>query len=97
MNANATRRRTPPAPCPRCGRRHRTADAWVQCRFGKPLWTEGRGRYASVSLCHGDVTVIFFSTREDAEQAKRVIDNTACGGCCRRRHFVMELPEGLLR
>ena len=53
-------------------------------------WIEGTGRYASLSLCRVP-TVERHDHIEDAIQAKRRIDTSACGGGCRKWHAVLDL------
>jgi hypothetical protein len=84
---------TASAPCPNCGARHRTWRTLAECRWPKAIWVYGNGRWASVSDCRPAVTVELHPTRESAEQAKRIIDTTACGGRCSRQHLIVDLGE----
>jgi len=74
----------------------------------KRLWPRaerilGSGEWASVSYCPGGgmrkpypyITVYLYQSRERAEEAKRIIDQTACGGGCwgERGHFVLHLED----
>jgi hypothetical protein len=64
-------------------------------RWPKAIWIIGRGEYASVSHCHPGATVMLFETRMEAEIAKTTIDDTSCGGSCRRNHEIVYLgPHG---
>jgi len=90
---------TPPLPpCPCCYRRHRSWRTRAQCALRPTLWVTGNPPltgpcFASVSDCRGQRyrTVVLCPTREQAEKAKRLIDNTGCGGGCWRRHRVVEI------
>jgi hypothetical protein len=63
-------------------------------RWPKAIWIIGAGEYASVSRCPPDPTVMLFETRMEAEIAKAVIDDSACGGRCRRDHEIVFLGAG---
>jgi hypothetical protein len=80
-----------PPPCSRCGARHRTWRRLARCRWPGAAWVTGEGRFASVSLCPPDVTVMLFREREKAEEAKGLIDRLACGGRCWKRHRLVDL------
>lgn len=77
----------------RCERTHRTTRTFARCLWPRAHWILGDGQYASVSYCRG-VTTVLHATAEQAEAAKRVIDATACGGACSRRHDVIRLDLG---
>jgi hypothetical protein len=93
----------PEVECPRCERRHRTWNALAKCLWPRSIWVSGNGRYASRSDCPHSAgrrlewggTVILYDSRQEAEQAKAMIDRLACGGQCWRRHKVVDLA-GLL-
>jgi hypothetical protein len=63
-------------------------------RWPKAIWIIGSGEYASVSLCPPGATVMLFASRMEAEIAKAAIDDTACGGRCRRQHEIVYLGKG---
>lgn len=50
------------------------------------LWTTGTGRFGSVSECRGLRTVMYFETREDAEQRLEWLNRIGCGKDCSRQH-----------
>jgi len=87
--------------CRHCYRRHRSWQARAQCLLRPTFWVTGNPPlsgpcFASISDCGrwaGRVarTVILYPTREEAEKAKRRLDNDACGGRCSNRHRVIEL------
>jgi hypothetical protein len=86
--------------CQRCGRTHRTWHVAAKCRWKKGLcWVAGNPPakgpcFALVSYCHHPayrsdyVTVTLWRTRPEAENSKRMIDGTGCGGSCSRRHYI---------
>lgn len=55
------------------------------------IWIIGNGQFASVSRCHPGATVMLFESLAEAAIAKRCIDDTACGGGCRRDHILFDL------
>jgi hypothetical protein len=77
-----------------CTRTHRDPRTLARCIWRRSHWVLGNGAYASVSRCRG-TTVVLHPTAEQAETAKRVIDATACGGACVRRHEVIGLAQFL--
>jgi hypothetical protein len=97
--------------CPRCGQRHRDWHKVASCRWHRGLlWCQGNPPaggpcFAVVSLCGHpgnyrgpQVTVTLWRTREEAEEAKGMIDRLACGGGCCRDHRLVEMPlEGEYR
>jgi len=69
---------------------------WVneaRLKWPKAIWIIGNGPYASVSACNIKETVILFETLAEAEIAKNQIDKTACGGKCKRNHFIIDLHK----
>lgn len=79
--------------CARCGSRHRTWERLASCLLRPLEWAYGDGPWASVSDCRGIRTVQLYTTREAAENAKEMIDRTACGGRCIRNHYIRDLRE----
>lgn len=82
--------------CRGCGSRHRSWQRRVDCQFGPAIWITGdppaNGRcFASISDCRGQRTIELYATRAEAEQAKAVIDELACGGGCSRIHRIVEM------
>ncbi len=87
----------------KCERRHRTYTTFAECAWKKrgiPVHVSGDGPYASVSRCNDDyslpsyrqiITVYLYDTAEEATAAKKLIDETMCGGLCRRNHEVVQL------
>lgn len=73
-----------------CTRAHRTNQVFARCIWKWAHWVAGEGQFASVSRCRG-TTVALYERLEHAEQAKRVIDSSACGGACSRRHEIVRL------
>lgn len=63
-------------------------------RWKDAIWIIGSGEYASLSYCNDQPTVMLFGTQMEAEIAKLCIDDTGCGGNCRRRHEVVYLGKG---
>jgi hypothetical protein len=59
-------------------------------RWPRAEWTSGDERYASVAYCRV-TTVEMYPWITQAERAKRIIDNTGCGGRCVRRHEIIDL------
>ena len=55
----------------------------------------GDGPHGSLSLCPSGGTkydtLYLYQTRKEAEAAKRLIDNTGCGGSCQGNHHLVEL------
>jgi hypothetical protein len=86
-----------------CGKRHRTYTAFAKCAWKKKgilLQVFGEGEYASVSRCcdsynipsyRRTITVYLYESAEAAQQAKALIDSTACGGLCRKLHEVVRV------
>jgi hypothetical protein len=78
-------------------RLHRAYRRVAKRRWPHTIWTEGQGRWATVSRCQRQrrifpyVTVQLYETRADAESWLRVIDCTGCGGVCQRRHELVDL------
>ena len=83
-----------------CTKRHRTYNAFARCAFQqKQEWVVGEGEYASMSWCtksepdsyRRGISVHMFRQLTDAYDAKKQIDDTACGGRCKKQHEVMRL------
>jgi hypothetical protein len=86
-----------------CTKKHRSYTAMAKCvwrgRFATGYPT-GEGPYASVSYCadrselpsyRRGVVVYLYELLSQAEAASRLIDETACGGNCIRRHELVHL------
>jgi len=74
-----------------CNAKHRTYRTMAKCVWRRAAWIMGDGEYASVAWCHRGATVQLHATAGEAEQAKAIIDASACGGRCTRRHEVIRL------
>jgi hypothetical protein len=87
----------------KCEKKHRSYRTFAECAWkqkGIPVDASGDGPYASVSTCARDyglpsyrriTTVHLYETAEDAEKAKKLIDDTACGGNCKKQHEVVRI------
>jgi hypothetical protein len=68
--------------------------AWLaeaRRRWGKEAaWIEGNGQFALLAWCRV-LTVTLWSTRTQAEEQKKVIDEMGCGGLCSRAHEIIDL------
>jgi hypothetical protein len=88
-------------PCDTCGRTHRSWYNLATCRWRRGLlWVQGDPPaggpcWAVVSYCgrYGgpNITVTLWNSFDKALEAKRFIDELACGGCCSRRHRIFDL------
>ncbi len=85
----------PRAACWRCGRRHRDWRVMAHCVFSKADDLGGPGGQY-LSLACDDATYKCWPTREQAERAVALMDNTGCGGRCRRAHRVFDLDRDRL-
>lgn len=58
-------------------------------------WFEGSGRWAIVSDCGGQTTVVMAPTTREAWQARKRIDLCGCGGACQGKtgHIVFDLDR----
>jgi hypothetical protein len=89
--------------CPRCKRRHRSWYAVACCRWERGLcWVNGDPPadgpcFACVSFCRGVhygsefITATLWSRLSEAEEAKHIIDVSACGGACNRQHVIFTM------
>ena len=64
-----------------------------------PTLTMGKPGWASVSFCNGggpypSIKVAHRDTLDEAEQAKRFIDEGACGARCQKRHRIYRVVRG---
>ena len=70
--------------------------AWLKeakRRWGKKAeWIVGNGQFALLAWCRV-LTITLWSTREEAEKQKRIIDEFACGGFCNRQHEIVDLEK----
>lgn len=73
---------------PGCPTRHRTPVTVLRCMLPQAAWVLGRGEWASIAPDGRALTVKLHLTRESAERALSLIDATACGGFCDRRHYL---------
>jgi hypothetical protein len=83
-----TRTHTYEASCPYHS--HRSYRTLAKCLWPRACWIAGNGPWASLAYCRV-LTIELHSTRERAEQAKRMIDSTGCGGGCYRQHKIARL------
>ncbi|MET7639348.1 hypothetical protein [Streptomyces sp. NPDC005438] len=81
-----------------CTRAHRTYNALAKCMWPRAVWVCGEGPYATVSRCpsggrRNALTVALWSTHEAALSAKKIIDDSMCGGSCwgARGHEIVQL------
>lgn len=74
----------------RCTSNHRTFNIFARCAVPRAAWVAGEGAYACIAWCRVP-TITLFSDPEEAQKARELIDATACGGACTRRHEVVEL------
>ena len=65
-------------------------------RWPRAAWITGDGRHASIAYC-GTTTVMLFTSRTEADEAKASIDRFACGHDCRRQHEIIDLGEAASR
>lgn len=77
-----------------CWSRHRTWRKTAECIWPRAVWVTGEGRFALLARCHV-LTVTLWETPEEAEERKRFIDRTACGGRCHRDHKIIELAASI--
>jgi len=74
----------------------------VECALGdpKPIWVHGIGPYAVIASCGEDWhyrrlvrggTVLLRKTEAEAPRHLVQIDDTACGGNCRRDHEIVRV------
>jgi hypothetical protein len=61
--------------------------------FPEALWVTGEGDFACVSDCPPGMTVMLFKTLEEAEEAMRTIDESGCGGRCKKRHRILPVSR----
>lgn len=73
-----------------CERQHRTVRTFLRCAIKRLEWVHGRGDIACIAWCRVP-TVQLFTTAEDAENARHMIDTTGCGGRCTGRHDVVRV------
>lgn len=60
-------------------------------RWGKQVRDiQGDGQFALLSRCRA-LAVYLYSTRNEAEENKKFIDEIGCGGCCSRAHEIIDL------
>ena len=76
-----------------CEKAHRTYRTTAKCLWKRAAWITGEGPYASVANCRA-LTVILYTTAEDAQKAKQFIDNVGCGGQCHKRHEIIKIETG---
>jgi len=61
--------------------------------YKKAIWIHGDGRYATLSACGGNLTVMLHETPQNARDAMRDIDKLGCGGACVNKHWLVDLKE----
>jgi hypothetical protein len=65
-------------------------EADFKSRFGNhAIWVTGKGEYAVLAYCGGELTITRWPTLEQAVTAKRTIDGGGCGGGCAKVHLIM--------
>ncbi|GAI92523.1 unnamed protein product [marine sediment metagenome] len=71
-----------------------TTKSWrmeAKRRWGKKAaWIHGDGQFALLAWCRV-LTVTLYTTRTEAEEQKKEIDRTACGGLCTGDHEIIDL------
>lgn len=67
-----------------------TYNRYARSRWKGAEWVHGRGRWASLAWCRY-LTIALFDRKENAVRAKEFIDKCGCGGCCYRRHEIVDL------
>src|SRR5690606_24515795 len=72
----------------RCDRTHRTVRAFWTCASPRAAWVVGSGPYAVIAWCRVP-TVALHEHLGSAQNALRLIDNSACGGACTQRHEIV--------
>ena len=60
--------------------------------FPDAAWIRGNGRYALVAFCR-HATVSLHETEESAQEQKKIIDETGCGGFCVNAHKVIDFGK----
>ena len=75
-----------------CTRRHGTYHVAAKCIWPRAVWIIGEGRFALLAWCRV-LTVTLHDNPTSAEEAKALIDHTACGGMCSRRHEIVEITD----
>lgn len=55
------------------------------------IWTEGKGEFATLAYCNGELTICRHASLEKAISAKRVIDSGGCGGSCCKVHVIVQI------
>lgn len=89
-----------------CERQHRSYRAVAQCLWRRAVWVMGQGPYATLSCDNHDTkpylrrsrgsrSVVLHAALADALEAITVIDQSGCGGGCRRDHKLIDLTEVL--
>jgi hypothetical protein len=81
-----------PPQCPHCGRLHRSWARLTECVF-RPEWVVGEGEWGSFAWCPRGLTVVLHRTREAAEESRRQVDQTRCGGLCVGNHTVEHVAD----
>src|SRR5262245_38165787 len=54
------------------------------------VWTQGKGPFAVMAYCGGDLTITRWPTLREAVIAKSAIDGGGCGGRCCKVHVIVE-------
>lgn len=52
------------------------------------IWAHGKGKYATLAYCGGELTIERHKTLRQAIHAKRTIDGSGCGGGCAKVHVI---------
>jgi hypothetical protein len=69
---------------------HRRYKTLAKCLWPRACWVAGEGPWATLAHCKA-LTIQLHRTRERAEEAKRIIDSSACGGGCYGAHEIVRL------
>lgn len=73
-----------------CESKHRTYETKAKCLWKRQYWIDGDGPYALLAHCRV-LTITLHKTQESAEADKELIDRTACGGMCNKRHEIIKI------
>jgi hypothetical protein len=67
--------------------------AWKRWRRARTV--DGDGPFALLAHCRV-LTITLHETSESAEKDKAMIDNVGCGGCCYKRHEIIDMRSRMM-
>ncbi|OAV63122.1 hypothetical protein [Enteractinococcus helveticum] len=73
-----------------CLKQHKTARTFLKCAIPRNAWISGTGNIAVIAWCRVP-TITLWGNEVDAYRAKKMIDDSACGGNCNRRHDIVKV------